>query len=421
MRKILLGVTTTYGSDWKEKIKEIKKFKLKEVAFFVTCLDKKQRQEFYDLVKTTGVEAPFVHIRSDMEVEELDYLVKNFKTKVFNIHTEREYPLEYDLSKYQKKIFVENIFFGLSEEEVKKWGGICLDLAHLDEDSFSRKDKYKKNKKIIERNFIGCNHISAILKEPREDKEAGFSRHDCHFLNNLSELNYLRKYPLSYFSDYVAIELENTLEEQLKIREYIIKIINSKKNRGKKRALRSDFVKLAKYNPEWKAFFKKEKTLFQKTFGKTIIGIQHIGSTSIPGLVAKPIIDINIGVKSLKVAKEMKEKFRKIGYEYKVLDLRQVKNKNRKKVEEQELYIKKIGLKDAYHVHVTVYGSDYWKRDLFFRDYIANNPLMAKKYAELKKSLAKKYPYDIIKYSSGKDPFITQALKLCLKPGLSQT
>ncbi len=405
MRKILLGVTTTRGSNWREKIKEIKKFNLKEVAFFVTCLDEEERQELYKLARATGVRAPFVHIRSDMKVEELDYLVENFKTKVFNIHTEREYPLENDLSKYKKKIFIENIFFGLSEEEIKKWGGICLDLTHLEEDSFSQKEKFKQNKEIIERNFIGCNHISAILKEVREDEEAGFPRHDCHFLGDLSGLDYLKKYPPSYFSNYVAIELENPLEEQLKIREYITEILNSK-------------IKLVEYDPEWPKLFQKEKAFLKKKFGKEVIDVQHIGSTSVPNLIAKPIIDINIGVGSLEAAKEMKEKFEELGYEHKILDSARVKTKNRKKVEEQELYIKKIESKDAYHVHVTVYNSDYWKRDLFFRDHIANDPEKAKEYAELKKSLAKKYPSDIIKYSSGKDPFITKTLKLCLKSDL---
>ncbi|MBU3942516.1 hypothetical protein KKA24_00870, partial [Patescibacteria group bacterium] len=196
MRKILLGVTTTSGSNWRGKIKEIKKLGLKEVAFFVTCLNKEERQEFYDLAEETGVKAPFVHIKSDMDVSELDYLVDKFKTKVFNIHTEREYPLKYNLSKYKKKIYIENIYFDLLEEEVKEFGGICLDMSHLEEDSISRKNKFKQNIEIIERNFIGCNHISAITKEPRFDEEAGFSRHDRHFFKDLSELDYLKKYPL---------------------------------------------------------------------------------------------------------------------------------------------------------------------------------------------------------------------------------
>ena len=163
-----------------------------------------------------------------MDVDELDYLVENFGTKIFNLHTEREYPIEYDLSKYKKKICIENVFFGLSEEEVKDFGGVCLDVSHLEEDRLSRPDKYKQNIEIIERNFIGCSHISAIAKEAEWDEEAGFPRHDKHFLSDLSELDYLKKYPLSYFSDCIAVELENTLEEQLKVKEEIIKILEAK-------------------------------------------------------------------------------------------------------------------------------------------------------------------------------------------------
>lgn len=394
MRKVLLGVTTTYGSDWKAKMKEIKKLGLKEVAFFVTCLDKEQRKEYYDLAKETGVKAPFVHLRSDVDNEEIEYLMETFETKVFNLHTEREFPLDNDISKYKEKIYIENIFFGLLEEEVKSFGGICLDVSHLEEDRLSRPKIFKHNIEIIERSFIGCNHISAITKEVRFDEEEKVYRHDRHYLEDLSELDYLKKYPFSYFSDYVAIELENTLTEQLKIKKAIEEVINSK-------------IGLVEYDSEWKNLFEKEKDLFEKKFGKVIIDVNHIGSTSIPGMIAKPIIDINVGVNSLEVVKEMEEGFEELGYEHKVLDPSRVKSENRKKIEEQELFIKK-----GYHVHVTVYNSDYWKKDLFFRDYITNNPLKAKEYAELKKNLAQRYPNDIIGYSSGKDNFITEVLEL---------
>ena len=228
-KKVLLGVTTTFGSDWKEKIKEIKKLKLKEVAFFLTCLNKKEREEFYKLAEKTGVKAPFVHLRSDMDVAELDYLIKVFKTKVFNIHNQKEeFALEYDLSKHKKQIFIENVLLGFSEKEIKEFGGICLDISHLERDRLSHKKRFKHDIKIIERNFIGCNHISAVADEAEMDERTGKPEYTRHFLKDLSEVDYLKKYPLSYFSDYIAIELENTLEEQLKIKERIIKILNSK-------------------------------------------------------------------------------------------------------------------------------------------------------------------------------------------------
>ncbi|MBD3208557.1 MAG: hypothetical protein GF370_03835 [Candidatus Nealsonbacteria bacterium] len=73
--------------------------------------------------------------------------------------------------------------------------------------------------------------------------------------------------------------------------------------------LKRGIVRLAPHNPEWKNLFKKEKQLLQNTFGDTIIAIEHVGSAAIPVIPAKPILDINIGVKSLDIARQMKKKF----------------------------------------------------------------------------------------------------------------
>ena len=58
-------------------------------------------------------------------------------------------------------------------------------------------------------------------------------------------------------------------------------------------------VRLEEYNPEWRDLFEQEKELLLKTFGSRILKIEHIGSTAIPGLPAKPIIDINVAIPSL--------------------------------------------------------------------------------------------------------------------------
>ena len=176
--------------------------------------------------------------------------------------------------------------------------------------------------------------------------------------------------------------------------------------------LKRGIVKLVKYDPKWADLFDKEKKLFKDTFGDLIISTEHIGSTSIKGMIAKPIIDIDIGVKSLKIALEMKEKFEGIGYEHRVLNPNLVKTKNKKKVEEQELYVKGPESERTHHVHVTVCNGDYWKKDLLFRDYIRNNSKRAKEYAELKKKLAKKFADDRMKYTIGKDSFILKTIEM---------
>ena len=226
MRKILVSITTTYNSDWRAKIKEINKFGLKEVALFPTCLNKKERRELYKILEKSVVKTiPLVHLRSDMMSEELDYLIKKFNVRAFNIHPYAEYPYNCDYRKYKKMIFIENIYRPLDEKEIKKFGGLCLDFTHLENDKILVPEKFKHNVKIIEKYPIGCNHISCMGKTSHFF-QPGHPRLDRHFLRKLSQLDYLKKYPKKYFSPIVAIELANTIKKQLAIRDYLINKIN---------------------------------------------------------------------------------------------------------------------------------------------------------------------------------------------------
>lgn len=226
--KRLLPAITTIGSKWREKIAEVKKLKLEEICFFLTCLDGKERKEFYKLVKETKIkEVPLVHLRSDMELWELDYLVENYGTQVFNIHSHAEFPLVHDYSKYKDIIYIENTRQSYNEEEIKNFGGICLDLSHLENNRISAKEKFEHNTKIIKRYPVGCNHISAIKKIAYAD-ELGVIHYDNHFLEDFSELDYLKKYPSFYFSSFIVIELENSITKQLEAKNYIIHLLKDK-------------------------------------------------------------------------------------------------------------------------------------------------------------------------------------------------
>ncbi len=173
--------------------------------------------------------------------------------------------------------------------------------------------------------------------------------------------------------------------------------------------LKRKTVKLSEHNPKWEIAFKKEKKLLKKKFGDTIIAIEHIGSTAIPGIVAKPILDINIGVRSLKIARNMKEKFEQLGYEYRG---------SNERLKEQELYVRGPESKRTHHVHVAVYGSNYWRKDIFFRDYLRSHLDIATEYAALKTKLARKYASDRGVYSDSKNEFIQKVLELEEKEGL---
>ncbi|MFH0969617.1 MAG: hypothetical protein V1804_03865 [Patescibacteria group bacterium] len=226
-KKILLGLTTTPGSDWREKIKEIDKFNIKELALFPTFLKNEERKELYNLLEKTGIESiPHVHLRpDDMPVDELNYFVSKFKTAVFNIHSPKEFPVNYDYSKYKNIIYLENTDFVPISDEISSLGnGLCIDFSHWENGIKKNNKKYADFEKLIQKYPIGCCHISGVSKElfPYTYCEPSY---DIHTLNDLKELNYIKKY-LKYMPDIISIELENSFEEQLKIKEYLEKIIN---------------------------------------------------------------------------------------------------------------------------------------------------------------------------------------------------
>lgn len=172
--------------------------------------------------------------------------------------------------------------------------------------------------------------------------------------------------------------------------------------------LKRGTVKLVPHNPEWAVLFEEEKYMLTSAFGNTIIAIEHVGSTAIPGIPAKPIIDINIGVKTLEIARGMKDRFADLGYEYRPF----VPGHTFEDLKEQELYVKGPESKRTHHVHVAVCGSDFWKRSLLFRDYLRQHSDRAHEYADLKEGLAQEYQNDRGTYSKNKSPFIIQTLEM---------
>lgn len=226
--KLLPTITTTSGSDWKARIKEIKDLNLAEVALFLTCLEEDGRKELYSLILKSPIKRiPFVHLKSDMKLSELDYLIKKYDTQVFNTHSAREFPIPEEWEKYRNIICIENAAVFLDEDEVKKWGGLCLDFSHLENAQLLDKEKYENDIKIIDKYPIRCNHISAIKPKFLLD-EHGQMHYASHILNDRSELDYLKKYPLEYFSDFCALELENKITDQLAAIDYVNNLLKGR-------------------------------------------------------------------------------------------------------------------------------------------------------------------------------------------------
>lgn len=159
-------------------------------------------------------------------------------------------------------------------------------------------------------------------------------------------------------------------------------------------------VKLFSYTPEWKKLYKQEEKLLYSSIGKYIENIQHIGSTAIPGVFSKPIIDIAIAVKPFKSTKEIIGLLRKLGYEY----------KGDAGVLGRLFFVKEGEAKRTHHLHFIRTNSRDWKNALLFRDYLQEHKDVAREYSNLKKELAKKFPIDRESYSSGKAKFIMEII-----------
>ncbi len=225
-RKIYPSITTTEPI-WKNQIKELKELGLKEFCLFLTCLDKKKREALYKILGELKIEKiPLIHIKEDMELGELDYLVKKYKPEAFNIHSQRQYPFNPSQAKYKDIIFIENSVVSLEEEELRAFAGVCLDLSHLEEARLLNPSLYQNYVEILKKFPCGCNHISAIKESPF--KKDGELKYSCHYLAKLSELDYLKRFPREYFSSIIALELENTISQQLKARDYIIDLLKDK-------------------------------------------------------------------------------------------------------------------------------------------------------------------------------------------------
>ena len=156
-------------------------------------------------------------------------------------------------------------------------------------------------------------------------------------------------------------------------------------------------VEIKEYDPQWKKEYEKEKEKLTNIFSDILIDIHHIGSTAIPDIKAKPIIDIMIVVEDINKVDEYNEEMIELGYTPKG----EFGIKNRR-------FFPKGGNERSHHVHVFPKGDPEVKKHLNFRNYLRAHPEEARRYSQLKEVLAAKYYYNIDKYIEGKNDFIQE-------------
>ena len=159
-------------------------------------------------------------------------------------------------------------------------------------------------------------------------------------------------------------------------------------------------VKLVSYTPEWKRLFEEEKARLQKAVGEHVLDIQPLGSTAIPGMIAKPIIDIGIAVEDFEEAAVCIKPIERLGYVY----------RGEHGIPRRHYFVKEDPR--THHIHMVEINSREWHKMVLFRDYLIRHPESAQEYAALKAGLAEQFKIDREAYTDGKAPFIERVLRL---------
>lgn len=160
------------------------------------------------------------------------------------------------------------------------------------------------------------------------------------------------------------------------------------------------------YDSSWPEKFEKEKQLIDETIGEYITGgIHHVGSTAIPGLSAKPIIDILVGVESLEESKPCIEILKKIDYMHAPY-----------KVQYEHWFCKPNPENREFHLHLMPANSPEFKAKIAFRDWLRDYSGDREEYEKLKQDLAKKYENDREAYTKAKTEFVKKIIAKSLGP-----
>jgi len=228
--RIIVGITGNKTIHWQSKLSEIEKYKIIKAALFLECFKQSQRQKIYQALLGSAIKSiPLVHIRNDMTRQELKFLSENFGSQYFTIH-EDSFKALAKWRGYYKKLFLElNTDNFVSEiVDVEKIGGFCVDLSHFKaaEQKWSHEFTYiisqnNKNNKKIKKNkqfLFACNHLNGYSYKKNTD---------LHTVNSFQDFDYLKTIPKFLFGQVIALECNNSITEQLKFKQYLVKMLNT--------------------------------------------------------------------------------------------------------------------------------------------------------------------------------------------------
>ncbi|MFD0679413.1 MULTISPECIES: GrpB family protein [unclassified Paenibacillus] len=158
-------------------------------------------------------------------------------------------------------------------------------------------------------------------------------------------------------------------------------------------------ITIVEYNELWPDLYEQEENKLYKVFGDMAIEIQHFGSTSVPGMMAKPIIDILVGVKNLDLGKSINLTLNQHGYE----GFGEAGVPGR-------IYFRNRG-KQAFNLAVVVWNGEQWSNNILIRDYLRRNPEIAEEYSNRKINAVSKGITTLLSYSDEKAQYVYSLLE----------
>ena len=193
---------------------------IRTIALFPTTLKPEERRGLYsDLERVEGLTIPHVHLRSDCGDAEIGYLVHRFGTQVFNVHPAASgTAFVPDSSRWLKSIYLENADALPQAEQLEGYGGVCPDFSHWEAARRARDRTYDGFEDLMRRFPPACCHVSAIREG---DPNPWNGRTDHHHFTSLADFDYLDRYAAFFPSQWISLEVENPLAEQLEAIRYL--------------------------------------------------------------------------------------------------------------------------------------------------------------------------------------------------------
>ena len=163
-------------------------------------------------------------------------------------------------------------------------------------------------------------------------------------------------------------------------------------------------VIIVDYNPQWPSMYEQEKARIQDAIGEYLIDIQHVGSTSILGLSAKPIIDIMAVIRHISLVEQCVKPLEALDYAY----------KGENGIPGRHYFRKPSDITTMprlVHLHIVEKGHEQWAMMQLFREYLRLHPESAQQYDVLKRELAAKFGSDRVGYTDAKEPFVRSIIR----------